>query len=116
MVSTARRGATQEAPPRPPPDTVVDIPGLPGIGQLLALRRDRLTVQRRLAETADLTRFRVGRRTLVAASSAAWAGAVLVDHADDFVKSAPLAIYGRPLLGDGLLTSEHERHRRQRKL
>ena len=49
-------------------------------------------------------------------SSAELAHQVLVEHADDFVKSRGLGKIARPMLGDGLLTSEHELHRRQRKL
>jgi cytochrome P450 len=41
---------------------------------------------------------------------------VLIDRADDFQKGPGLRIIARPVLGDGLLTSEGERHRQRRKL
>src|SRR6185312_1491095 len=44
------------------------------------------------------------------------AHAVLVDQADAFVKGYGLSYFARPLLGDGLLTSEHDFHHRQRRL
>jgi cytochrome P450 len=44
------------------------------------------------------------------------AHAVLVEHAADFEKTPYMRIYGRPLVGNGLLTSENEFHKRQRKL
>ncbi len=40
----------------------------------------------------------------------------LVQKDSDFVKGFGLSLFGRPLLGNGLLTSEGETHRRQRKL
>ena len=40
-----------------------------------------------------------------------------IDSAKDaFIKAPGLSIYGKKLLGDGLLTAEHEVHRRKRKL
>src|SRR6185312_6007771 len=44
------------------------------------------------------------------------AHAVLVDQADALVKGYGLSYFARPLLGDGLLTSEHDFHHRQRRL
>jgi cytochrome P450 len=41
---------------------------------------------------------------------------VLVEHADAFVKGYGLSYFARPLLGNGLLTSERELHRRQRRM
>ena len=41
---------------------------------------------------------------------------VLVEHADAFVKGYGLSYFARPLLGNGLLTSERDFHRRQRRM
>jgi cytochrome P450 len=41
---------------------------------------------------------------------------VLIERVDDFQKGPVLRIISRPLLGDGLLTSEGEQHRERRKL
>ena len=49
-------------------------------------------------------------------SSPEMAHAVLVEQADAFVKGYGLSYFARPLLGNGLLTSEHDFHHRQRRL
>jgi cytochrome P450 len=49
-------------------------------------------------------------------SSADLAHEVLVAQADAFVKGYGLSYFARPLLGNGLLTSEHDFHHRQRRL
>src|SRR5262249_45933450 len=41
---------------------------------------------------------------------------VLVEHSDAFMKGFGLSLFAKPLLGDGLLTSEGELHRRQRRM
>jgi cytochrome P450 len=97
-------------------DAIPTISGRPLLGSLLEFRRDRLALQRRLAGAGDLARFHLGPVRVHAVSSAALAHEVLVEKADAFIKSRGLHVIGRPLLGEGLLTSEHELHRRQRKL
>ena len=49
-------------------------------------------------------------------SSADMAHEVLFDQADAFVKGYGLGYFARPLLGNGLLTSETDLHRRQRRM
>jgi cytochrome P450 len=49
-------------------------------------------------------------------SSSSLAHEVLVEKADSFLKSAGLSVFARPLLGDGLLTSERDVHKRQRRM
>jgi cytochrome P450 len=90
---------------------------LPLVGHLPLFRNDRLRLQRRLAtECGDLGIFRIGPVEVLAVSSPSAAHEVLVDNAAAFKKSRGLNRYARPLLGDGLLTSEAEVHKRQRKL
>lgn len=90
---------------------------LPLLGNLLDFRNDRLGLQRRLAdEHGDLAWFHMGPIPVLMLSSAELIHELLVDRVDAFVKSAGLGKFGRPLLGNGLLTSEHEFHKRQRKL
>jgi cytochrome P450 len=94
------------------------IPEVPGfaIRQLLEFRNHRLTWQMRLQkEFGDICRVRLGPFPAVLVSSAEYTQSILVENAEHFVKSRGLRLT-RPLLGDGLLTSEHEFHRRQRKL
>jgi cytochrome P450 len=49
-------------------------------------------------------------------SSADMAREILVEQADAFVKGYGLSYFARPLLGNGLLTSERDFHRRQRRM
>jgi len=95
---------------------VPDLPGLPLLGNMISFRRDRLGMQRRLAALGPMARFHIGPLPIHVVSDAALAQEVLVDHADAFMKSRGLSVFARPLLGDGLLTSEGLDHRRARKL
>ena len=93
------------------------VPGLPLVGHLLSIRDHRLELQLRIArEYGDLARVRVGFFSPVFVTSPELAHEVLVEHADAFSKAPGLSIFVRPLLGDGLLTSEREVHRRQRRM
>jgi cytochrome P450 len=93
------------------------VPGLPVLGSLLDFRRDRFALQQRVArDYGDVAELRMGFFTVLMVSSPEVAHELLVEKADAFVKSAGLSIFARPLLGDGLLTSEREVHRRQRRM
>ena len=92
------------------------LPGDPFIGHIRAFRRTRIAIQLQAAAFGDVVRMRMGPKWLIALSSAEAAQALLVDHAGDVKKSVGLAKFGRPLLGEGLLTSELDFHKRQRKL
>jgi cytochrome P450 len=102
-------------------DTANNIPrvtGHPLLGILQEFRRDRAGLLIRVArEHGDLATARVGLlpRALVV-SAPHLARETLVERADSFVKGIGLSLYARPLLGDGLLTSEHDFHRRQRRM
>ena len=95
---------------------IPQLQGRPLVGSLFDFRNRRLHLQRALAATGDLARFRMGPKTLYMASSADLAHQILVEQQDAFTKSRGLSVVGRPLLGNGLLTSEHEFHKRQRRL
>jgi len=68
------------------------------------------------AERRDIAELALPGRRLFIVTATDLAREVLVQQADAFVKSAGLRRFSRPLLGDGLLTSEHDKHRRQRKI
>lgn len=90
--------------------------GRPWLGNHTEFRTDRLNLLRRLPlECGDAGELRMGPLPILALSSSELAQAVLVEHASDFVKSRGLRM-ARSLVGNGLLTSEHEFHRRQRTL
>jgi cytochrome P450 len=93
------------------------VPGKPLIGNLLEFQRDRVGFALRVArDHGDLALVRIGFIPVLMASSPALAHEVLVAKNDAFVKSAGLSVFAKPLLGDGLLTSEHDEHKKQRKL
>src|SRR5438067_3280752 len=97
--------------------TIPTLPGLPFIGSLLEFRFDRLGLLMRISRKHwDIGLFHLGERTVVMVNTSELAHAVLVEHAADFEKTPYMRIYGRPLVGNGLLTSENEFHKRQRKL
>jgi cytochrome P450 len=93
------------------------VPGLPLLGHLLQFRRDRFKLAVAIGrEDRDLVKMGMGFFDILMASSARAAHEVLVDQADAFSKSRGLSVFARPLLGDGLLTSEREVHKRQRRM
>src|SRR6266516_5994883 len=97
--------------------TVPTVPGLPLIGNLLDFRFNRLDFMLRMSQqSSDMAVFHLGPRTVVMLNTTALVHAVLVEHASDFEKTPVFRIHGRPLLGNGLLTSENEFHKRQRRL
>ncbi|HEX4421438.1 MAG TPA: cytochrome P450 [Kofleriaceae bacterium] len=101
--------------PRGAVSSVPAIPGLPLIGNILAFRADRLGLFEQAAELGPLARLALGPFPVYVVTCADLAREILVDQADHFKKSAGLQLL-RPLLRDGLLTAEHELHRRHRKL
>jgi cytochrome P450 len=98
---------------------VLEAPGpktlWPG-GQMLAFRRDPLDFLARLArEHGDVARFRIGPQRAFLLSHPDLVRDLLVTHQERFRKGRALQ-RARRLLGQGLLTSEGEFHRRQRRL
>jgi cytochrome P450 len=104
---TAAAPALAEAPRAPS--------RLPG-GSLFAFRRDPLTFLRELAlRYGDLVRFRIGPLDVLLVSDPELIREILVNQDRRFEKGPGLRVAER-LLGQGLLTSEGEFHRRQRRL
>jgi cytochrome P450 len=98
---------------QPPPR----IAGRPVIGHLMEFRANRTAMQLRTARShPGAARLRLGLFDVVMVSSPAMAHDILATQADAFTKSLGLSVFLRPLLGDGLLTSERENHTRQRRL
>ncbi|HWC12016.1 MAG TPA: cytochrome P450 [Acidimicrobiales bacterium] len=91
------------------------------LGNTLDLQRDQLgTYARAMAEHGDVARFRVGPPgvgfTFDAVFSPEGARQVLAADAGNYVKDAPVIGEFRHFLGNGLLVSEGERWRRDRRI
>ena len=108
------------APPYPLP-SAPPAPALsaahPVFGHLLEFRKDRLALQLRMArEERDIARLRFGFFPIVIVTSPTLAHEALTTKSASMIKAPGLSVFLRPLLGDGLLTSERSVHTKQRKL
>ncbi|MCS6925788.1 MAG: cytochrome P450 [Candidatus Binatia bacterium] len=90
--------------------------GLPGIGHLWSFRRDPLRfLQESARRYGDLVHFTIASQHVFLLNHPAYIQDVLVTHHRNFVKGRGLE-RAKDFLGEGLLTSEGELHRRQRRL
>lgn len=96
-----------------------DIPGPRSFGnfrEVVKLRRDPLSFLRRVVqEFGPVSQFKVGKLQFFLFTSPEAVREILVTHHDRMHKGRALQ-RARILLGDGLLTSEDEFHKRQRRL
>ena len=91
--------------------------GEPLLGNVRALRRDPLAFLTSLArDLGDVASFRVGPRTITLLARPDAVRHVLQDNARNYDKQTPGFDVVRELLGQGLLTSEGDFWRRQRRL
>lgn len=95
--------------------SIPNLPGLPLLGNLLDFRKDRLGMIDRVAKVGPVARFDMAHIPVYVVTDADLAHQILVEDAAKFKKSAGLQFL-MPMLGDGLLTSEGETHKRHRKL
>jgi cytochrome P450 len=90
--------------------------GRPFIGVLQEFRRNAPEVLLKAArQHGDIARLRLGPQLIYAVSNPEWIRDILVTHQSNFIKSRMLE-RAKVLLGEGLLTSEGEFHKRQRRL
>jgi cytochrome P450 len=93
------------------------VQGNPLLGSLLDIRRDRVGFFCGVArEHGDVARAAFPGRRVLIVSGPEPARAVLVDRSASFLKGPGIALFGKALLGNGLLISERELHRRQRRM
>ncbi|WP_424891624.1 cytochrome P450 [Streptomyces sp. XH2] len=99
--------------------TVASIPLAPGslpfLGHALPLVRDPLAFVSSLPAHGELVRLRLGTRSVVMVCDAELTRQTLLED-DVFDKGGPLYERIRELVGDGLVSCPHSRHRRQRRL
>lgn len=89
----------------------------PFFGHQAAFRADRVGLLEEVRQRCgDLGRIRLGPISVVVVTAPGPALEVLQHRAEDFQKSRGLGVLARPLLGQGLLSSEGELHRARRKL
>ena len=102
---------THAAPATPP-----RIPGHPILGNLRAYRKDPLAFGREMTTRGDVIDLRMFRRSIFFLAHPEHVHQVLVKDASKFHKSPVYRIFLGRALGDGLLTSDGDFWRRQRKL
>ncbi len=91
-------------------------PGKPFVGHLLEFRRDPPRFLSKLArEHGDIVHFKLGPQDIYLLNHPDYIKDVLVTNNRNFAKSRGLQM-AKKFLGEGLLTSEGEFHRRQRRL
>jgi len=83
------------------------------LGHLFSFRRDSIAFLKEIGHTyGDIVHFRIGPLRLVLLNHPDFIKEVLTTHHRNFVKGRPLEM-AKELLGEGLLTSEGEFHKRQ---
>ena len=91
------------------------LPTLSPLGHLTELRKRPLPLLARIVrELGELGRVRLGRTTALFVAAPALVQELLVDHAEDYVKNRSLTVFARPVLGDGLVVSQGDKHRKRR--
>src|SRR6185295_717587 len=89
---------------------IPSMPGLPILGSLLDVGRDRLGFLARVnRECGDIGQFRVGPRRIVLLNSPQYVQSVLVENDYAFFEKSPvLRQYLRPVFGNGLLSIDSQ--------
>lgn len=96
---------------------IPSLPAWPLLGNVLALRTQRLALLQRVSrEFGDIGAFRFGTRLVPLLNSPELVREVLVEQGAFFEKTATVRALAEPVLGNGVFLSEGEEHRRQRRL
>ncbi len=91
--------------------------GLPFLGNLRELQNDRLNFLTRNRDLyGDVVHFRIGPRRIYQLNNPEYVQYVLVKHPEQFQKTPALKRAAQDSIGQGLLTSDGELHKRQRRL
>src|SRR3989440_10610817 len=108
--------ATQVKTKTETPKTAHFIHGYPFVGNLLEYRKDRLGLLRRIARESDVCGLYFGPFPSIMFNRPEHVHSILVEHAYDFDKGLAIHNTFRPVIGDGIFSSEGDFHRQQRKL
>lgn len=90
--------------------------GVPLLGNLPDFTRDRLGLFQRMARTADVCGIHFGPFPGILFNKPEHVQSIFVQHAYAFDKGSAVHNIIRPSIGDGIISSEGEFHRHQRKL
>src|SRR5579859_6158011 len=90
--------------------------GVPLLGNLPDFTRDRLGLFQRMARTADVCGIHFGPFPGILFNKPEHVHSILVQHAYAFDKGSAVHNIVRPSIGNGIVCSEGDFHRRQRKL
>ena len=90
-------------------------PGNPVFGNLLQVKKDRLGALEKIQRVGTVAAIHAGRRPVIVCSEPSMIQEVLVDRAYDFHKGLNYRFL-TAMLGLGLVTSEDELHKKQRRL
>jgi cytochrome P450 len=88
----------------------------PLAGNLPDYRKDRLRLFLRMAREGDVCGMHFGPFPAILFNKPEYVHSILVEHAYDFDKGMAIHNTFRPVLGDGIFSSEGDFHRHQRKL
>lgn len=91
------------------------VPGVPILGNLLQFRNDPMGMLARVAALGNISAVYMGRRPVIVLSEPALIQEILVDRAYEFHKGLNYRFLVK-MLGRGLVTSEDELHKKQRRL
>jgi cytochrome P450 len=92
-------------------------PGEPIIGHLRAFRSNRVGMLLEILRShPEMVEMRVGIGRVVAVTAPALANEVLVAKQASFVKTMSVSVFLKPVLGEGLISSETPSHEKQRRL
>ena len=92
------------------------ISGYPLVGSLPDFRKDRLGLLQRMAREGDVYGMHFGPFPGILFNKPEHVHSILVEHAYDFDKGLAIHNIFRPVIGDGIFSSEGDFHRHQRKL
>ncbi len=102
---------------RPQPKTIPQTKGLPVVGSLPALLKDPFGFMLQARETyGDIYRLNLGLTSVVVVNHPRQIQQVLVDNAQNYRKGGPLWDAIRVMLGNGLVVSEGDFWKRQRRM